>query len=357
MLQVKTNRKDQQDRVDGPVATSLAHQPVVGGQAATGKKRTRGLSSTLENTTIPLTSLAQTANSSFPTALIAPQAQASSKNALHGQQLRRAYQKLDLAVSADTQQQMVSAPELQPNSVADAPPKAKKAKQASAISSFSNVKASPASIQDPSVEAVGNSSLAAAKGKQKKLGRNARLRLKRQAHRQQAQSTLGSQGQPASEVVLAKPPNEAVAARQEGLTAARPTNSPNAPGIAAQAVPGEAKQAAASTAKPGAGAVKQKQPHAAPAAPSVPSSEPTDSRPAGKLKKKGLLEQMRSKLFGGRFRMLNEQLYIREGQHAFHMMQGQPELYQQYHEVCLYFACLPATVRLLVTNLAGACRS
>ncbi len=31
--------------------------------------------------------------------------------------------------------------------------------------------------------------------------------------------------------------------------------------------------------------------------------------------------------------MLNEQLYTSEGEEAFNMMQGQPDLFEQYHEV------------------------
>ena len=54
---------------------------------------------------------------------------------------------------------------------------------------------------------------------------------------------------------------------------------------------------------------------------------------AQKKGKAGLLDQMRSKLSGGRFRMLNEQLYTAPGQDAFEMMQGDPALFEQYHEV------------------------
>lgn len=328
-VQVKPTRKDQQDRLGVPVATSLAHQTVVGDHTAKGKKRAHGSCSTSETGIRSSNKLSgKAATDNF-------------KYTLHGQQFQEADQGLNPAVTADTTRQMAAALEL--SSVADAQPKAKKAKQANAMTSNSNVTSTnpcKGSIPDPCVEAGGNSSHAAAKGKQKKLGRNARLRLKRQAYRQQAQTTPDSQGQPASEVALAKMPNEAMAAGQDSLTATGHTNSPSA----AQAMPGSGKQAAASTAKLGAGAVKQKHPNAALATVSAKSSELTDIRPAGKAKKKGLLEQMRSKLSGGRFRMLNEQLYTSEGQHAFHMMQGQPELYRQYHEVCssLCSACSPA---------------
>lgn len=60
---------------------------------------------------------------------------------------------------------------------------------------------------------------------------------------------------------------------------------------------------------------------------------PAGSSDASKKKSKSLLEQMRSKLSGGRFRMLNEQLYTSKGKDAFNMMQGQPDLFEQYHEV------------------------
>lgn len=56
------------------------------------------------------------------------------------------------------------------------------------------------------------------------------------------------------------------------------------------------------------------------------------SAPA-KQKDGGLLAQMRAKLSGGRFRWLNEQLYTCPGEEALELMQGQPHLFQQYHEV------------------------
>lgn len=45
-----------------------------------------------------------------------------------------------------------------------------------------------------------------------------------------------------------------------------------------------------------------------------------------------LLQQMRQRLQGGRFRWLNEALYTTGGGEALAMMQGQPELMEQYHE-------------------------
>ena len=49
--------------------------------------------------------------------------------------------------------------------------------------------------------------------------------------------------------------------------------------------------------------------------------------------KPGLMEQMASKLQGSRFRWLNEQLYTSDGEAAFQLMQEQPQLFTQYHEV------------------------
>ncbi|GAB4816142.1 hypothetical protein N2152v2_003188 [Parachlorella kessleri] len=45
-----------------------------------------------------------------------------------------------------------------------------------------------------------------------------------------------------------------------------------------------------------------------------------------------LLERMRQRLQGGRFRWLNEKLYTCEGSDALALMQQQPDLYEQYHE-------------------------
>lgn len=36
-------------------------------------------------------------------------------------------------------------------------------------------------------------------------------------------------------------------------------------------------------------------------------------------------------------RWLNEELYTSTGEHAFKLMQGQPDLFQQYHEVRHHF--------------------
>lgn len=47
----------------------------------------------------------------------------------------------------------------------------------------------------------------------------------------------------------------------------------------------------------------------------------------------GLMDSMRAKLQGGRFRWLNEQLYTAPGDSAFQLMQADPALFDQYHEV------------------------
>ena len=50
-------------------------------------------------------------------------------------------------------------------------------------------------------------------------------------------------------------------------------------------------------------------------------------------KEDGLLSKMRAKLAGSQFRWLNEQLYTCPGTQAFELMQDQPQLFTQYHEV------------------------
>ena len=47
----------------------------------------------------------------------------------------------------------------------------------------------------------------------------------------------------------------------------------------------------------------------------------------------GLLGEMRARLAGGRFRWLNERLYTAPSAEALALMQAQPELFEQYHEV------------------------
>lgn len=56
-----------------------------------------------------------------------------------------------------------------------------------------------------------------------------------------------------------------------------------------------------------------------------------------KQKDGGLLAQMRAKLSGSRFRWLNEQLYTCPGDEALELMQKQPQLFKQYHEVHIFF--------------------
>ena len=51
-----------------------------------------------------------------------------------------------------------------------------------------------------------------------------------------------------------------------------------------------------------------------------------------KNKKGGVLDQMRTKLQGGQFRWLNEQLYTSAGEKALELMNKSPELYEKYHE-------------------------
>lgn len=51
-----------------------------------------------------------------------------------------------------------------------------------------------------------------------------------------------------------------------------------------------------------------------------------------KGKGSGLLERMRQRLQGGRFRWLNEKLYTCQGNEALDIMGQEPELYTQYHE-------------------------
>ena len=358
--QAKKTDTEQQSRSD--VTTSIASQHVVG-QAAKGKKRARSISSMPEvgvdddnilsqQGTAQLLSSTQEAKQRGSKAAAISEAHAASKSILRGQQFPKADQKLGITFITGTKQQTAAQ--------SGAQPKVKKAKKARLTSSNlvstdplqSNIQHPlvPAREQATSITATGgiSSDATVVKGKQKKLGRNARLRLKRQAFRQQAHSTtgMGCLGKRAAEVAAAQPAagasKKAKTAREESLSATGHSELPSAQGRAAQATPGNGKQTPVLPAKLDGRAVKQGRQGVAPAAASAPPAEKVDSLPAGKpQKKKGLLEQMRSKLSGGRFRMLNEQLYTSAGQHAFQMMQGQPDLYQQYHEVCMC-PCLPA---------------
>lgn len=61
-------------------------------------------------------------------------------------------------------------------------------------------------------------------------------------------------------------------------------------------------------------------------------------------RQQGLMEQMRAKLSGSRFRWLNEQLYTCPGDEALTLMQEQPHLFQQYHEVHIAGSLLPSAL-------------
>lgn len=344
------------------LATTSSASQSMKGQAVQGKKRARSLSSKPEAGDCDDNSFNKQAAAQLPTsaqagkgrgseAVTARQAHAASKSVLQGLQ---ADQKQDMAVTAGTKQQAAAKLELQPILNAGVQPKVKKVKTASHTSSKpaatncpqGNIQAESVPVQQQAASnpaaAENRPDATAAKGKQKKLGRNARLRLKRQAYRQQAllSSSTEAQGQPASKAAVAQTAahlsKKAKAAREESLSAIRHGRSPIAAGSGAQAVSGDTKQTTTLRPKLSGSVVKQTQQPAASAA--APAEKP-NSLPAAKLKK-GLLEQMRSKLSGGRFRMLNEQLYTSEGQHAFQMMQAQPDLYQQYHEVCICPASL-----------------
>lgn len=312
------------------------------GQAAKGKKRARNFTDIPEAGTGDRDSLSKQVAAQLITssqagklkgskAITASQAPAASGSLFCG--LKQTPVKSELQHASSTQ------------------PTAKKGKIPHAVSSkVTATNCSSGNIQAPSVPATQQPAgvpaagehmpdATAPKSKQKKLGRNARLRLKRQAHRQQAllNGTTDSESLSTAEAAVAQPAahlsKKSKAARAESLPAITHEKSSGAQGSVAQAVSVNDSQMAA-LAKPADSMGKQGQQLAASAASPTGSAEKTDSLPAGKPKKTGLLEQMRSKLSGGRFRMLNEQLYTTEGQHAFQLMQAQPDLYQQYHEVC-----------------------
>lgn len=314
------------------------------GHAAKGKKRARsdtseaGVSdndSLSKQIAAQLITSAQAGKPRASKAITAPQAPAASASVLGGLKQTQAKSELQHASSAQ--------------------PTAKKGKTSNAISSkLTATSCPPGNIQAPSVPATQQPAVVPAageprpdatapKGKQGKLGRNARLRLKRQAHRQQALLSSTSDCETTAEAATAQPAahlsKKSKAARADSLPAITQGKSSSAQGSAAQSVSVNDSQMA-TLAKPAGSSVKQGQKLATSAASPTRSAQKADSLPAAKLKKTGLLEQMRSKLSGGRFRMLNEQLYTTEGQHAYHMMQAQPDLYQQYHEVCTCPTCL-----------------
>lgn len=312
------------------------------GQVVKGKKRARSLTDMSEaglndNDSLsnqvaaqPITS-AKAGKLKGSKAITAPQASAASRSVPCAPKHSQAKSQLPHTSSASAQ------------------PTAKKGKTPNATSSEltatncvpGNTQALsvPATQQAADIPAAGEHrpDATAAKGKQKKLGRNARLRLKRQAHRQQALLSSTSHSETTAEAATAQPAahlsEKSKAGRAGSLPAIPHQKSSGEQGSVVQAVPATDSQMA-TLVKPSGSVVKQRSKAAKSAASPPRSAGKADSLPAAKLKKKGLLEQMRSKLSGGRFRMLNEQLYTTEGQHAFHMMQAQPDLYQQYHEVC-----------------------
>lgn len=73
-------------------------------------------------------------------------------------------------------------------------------------------------------------------------------------------------------------------------------------------------------------------PHPEPAAPPSANDDALPNRaPPARV---GVLAKMQQRLAGSRFRWLNEQLYTASGEDAWQLMQGQQELFTQYHEVC-----------------------
>ena len=205
--------------------------------------------------------------------------------------------------------------------------------------------AKAATAEEGMTDGGGASDAPSGKAKSGKLGRNARLRLKRQLRRQQQGDqpdadegtdlepsvTLGSdiavKGKQTNSQKL-NTARTAVPAHEKELEPAaikahQPSGS-DSDHLAQSKQKRNSKQAAAAASSV-----------AAAASPAAAAASPAGS-PAASTQKKGkggLLEQMRSKLSGGRFRMLNEQLYTAPGQDAFEMMQGDPALFEQYHEV------------------------
>lgn len=199
-----------------------------------------------------------------------------------------------------------------------------------------------------------------ADGKQKtKLGRNARLRLKRQAFRQQQEQTVTADAVDAVADAPAETP-AVHAGKKQTETGGKGSKSKAAPDRAAlkatkgatapvdrqkATVDGDKvtdsghSKAAVTAGRPEQRSADTKQRNKkqqgllSQASLDAAEAVPAGSSGTGKKKSSGLLERMRSKLAGGRFRMLNEQLYTSQGQDAFSLMQGQPDLFEQYHEV------------------------
>lgn len=196
-----------------------------------------------------------------------------------------------------------------------------------------------------------------AKAKTSKLGRKARLRLKRQLWRQKQQQQQqdgvdsDADAQPSMQATLTaeQVQSAAVLATPAETAAHKRAGSPK-PDLRRE--PSQAEVVAKPNSKQTAAALLR---HASAPGQAVTGSDqgsiaanPISNRDSataeatgnlsqsGVLQKRGkagLLDQMRSKLSGGRFRMLNEQLYTAPGQRAFEMMQGDPAVFEQYHEV------------------------
>ena len=215
-----------------------------------------------------------------------------------------------------------------------------------------------------------------ADGKQKKkLGRNARLRLKRQAFRQQQEDTMIADAIDAVADAPAKMP-AVPAGKKQTEAGGKGSKSKATPDRAALKAPkgatdpvdrqtatvdgdkaaetGHSKAAVTAGHPAPMPAGKKKRNKKQQDLLSQASLDAAEAAPAGssvtsKKKSSGLLERMRSKLAGGRFRMLNEQLYTSQGQDAFSMMQGQPDLFEQYHEV------RPLTMPLCIECVLTVC--
>lgn len=281
-----------------------------------------------------------------------------------------------------------------PGAVGATKPKAQKHPPAQATDAPAPAPASGAVALTSKVVTAENGVSDAGKVKSSKLGRKARLRLKRQLWRQkQEESQQAQQQEPngnegshhlaaADSDTAVKGPQSDAAAKKKQTKAQKPKEARTAviapgqstavsrkqlqddkpDGLAAAAA--AAAAAALAAGGPAKGAKKQNSKQAAAASPAEAlAQEATDqaadksSKGSKQLKaqggpaagltaaaaehiaaaqkkgKAGLLDQMRSKLSGGRFRMLNEQLYTAPGQDAFEMMQGDPALFEQYHEV------------------------
>ena len=224
-----------------------------------------------------------------------------------------------------------------------------------AAAALANSTQSPDSAADNTAVAAAAAAAAAGINKQKnKLGRKARLRLKRQAHREQQEgaatdtatdsnarpadvnkhSKTGSAAKTSKAAAAAAAKGAALKARGKGEPVSGQMSAYD--GQAAAVKSKGAGNAGASDQLPAGTAfdAKKKSKDLLKQTPTAANEQPpAGSAVGGKKKSKDLLEQMRSKLSGGRFRMLNEQLYTSQGEDAYNMMQGQPDLFEQYHEV------------------------